>query len=125
MDATGERQSEISSLKTRFSNQPIEFADYGVQEIDKRLRSSDVGSLLRTKTYGKMFLYMHAVPSVELVIMNEGTFLPYCSVVTKKLFKLNSRRQGYAARWSCGKKEFDLLSPRWSAFGSGAGSRSR
>ena len=74
MDATGNTQSEDSSFETRFSNQPIEFADYDAQEIDKRLRSGNVDALVRTKKYGEMFLYMRAPPTADLVIMNEGTF---------------------------------------------------
>ena len=68
MDATGESQNEVSSFETRFSNQPIVFEDYCVQEIDKRLRSSNIGALHALKSTAKRS-YTCALPIADLVIM--------------------------------------------------------
>ena len=53
MDSTDEMQSEASSFETRFANQPIKFADYSEQEIDKRLRAGNVGALYASRSTAK------------------------------------------------------------------------
>ena len=74
-----EIQSEVLSFETRFANQLIEFADYSVQEIDKRLRAGNVGALVRAKKYSETFLYIRSPPTADLAILHEGTLFPYCS----------------------------------------------
>ena len=94
MDAMDEMQSEVSSFETIFASQSIEFADYSVQEIDKRLRVGNVGALVRTEKYSETFLYMGASLTADLAILNEGRFLPFSSAVVKKLV-----RAEFAASW--------------------------
>ena len=108
IDTQDEKQNEPSSFETKYANQPAEIAYYSVSEIDGRLRAAKASALITTKKYGEAFLYLCALPTADLAIVNVGKFFPYKPDIAKKLCKLNSLCLGYAARWSCKK---GILSP--------------
>ena len=61
--------------------------EYSVLEIDRLLRAVESGALDTTRRYGEFFLYLRALLTSDLVIMNVGTFLPYRSEIAKKAMR--------------------------------------
>ena len=118
-------ESCTPSFDTLYAGQDIDLRDFNIEDIDKELRERRLGALVHTKRFGSTFLYLRVPELASMVILQEGTFLPFNSDYGKKLCELNSIRLGYAAKWACKKKDYGRLSARCSSFGSGSSSRSK
>ena len=100
-DDVFESTSSASSFETHYASKPTEFPNLDTLEIDKKLRSNGISTLLHSKKSGETFLYVTSSPTADHSVVEEGTFIAYSSNIAKRLCELSSLRIGYAAKWTC------------------------